>query len=472
MTTTRPTAGLTSRARAATPSFLVAAFLALMIAFVMRYGLTLPYWDQWKFVPTLACFFDGDITFHDLWAQHNAHRIVVPRLVMLALAWLTRWNIAAELVVNVASAVVIFALLVAIARRMPSLRPFARLVPPAIALLVFSLAQWQNIVWGWQMQIFINVAAALAGLLVLTGPSRAKSPSQAAAHVPRLTLPRFLAAWCFGVVATYSFASGHAYWIAGLCVIPWIARAPARWMAAWAAGATVVIASYAVGFEVPSSHSSPGYAATHLAQLAHYAFTFIGGAVVSVSNPHRVSVMPSMVVGLLGVLSFAWMAIASARRCDDRARIAPLVGIALYVAGSALIAGIGRIDEGSAQALASRYTTIAAPFWVTWLLLACHTLVRAKARALRTALSLTIAMMLVAAAFNSARGAVAGSQRCRFALEARDALLRDENAPEARDPLLRRSDDELLQRLYPRPEDLRALRTLLQKHRLSVFTEN
>jgi hypothetical protein len=80
--------------------------------------------------------------------------------------------------------------------------------------------------------------------------------------------------------------------------------------------------------------------------------------------------------------------------------------------------------------------------------------------------------MLVAAAFNSARGAVAGSQRCRFALEARAALLRDENAPEARDPLLRRSDDELLQRLYPRPEELRALRPLLRKHHLSVFTDH
>lgn len=61
--------------------------LLILIRYVIRYGVDIPWYDQWKFLPTLEKFFQGRLAFHDLWQQHNEHRILFPRIVFLALAF-------------------------------------------------------------------------------------------------------------------------------------------------------------------------------------------------------------------------------------------------------------------------------------------------------------------------------------------------------------------------------------------------
>src|SRR5438128_414906 len=42
----------------------------------------------------------GTLRFADLWAQHNEHRLLLPNLVMLALAQLTQWDTRATIVAS------------------------------------------------------------------------------------------------------------------------------------------------------------------------------------------------------------------------------------------------------------------------------------------------------------------------------------------------------------------------------------
>src|SRR5438128_1219761 len=79
--------------------------------FVYRFGVNLPYWDQWELVPLLAKLHDGQLTLADLTAQHNEHRIFFPRLIMLGLATLTRYNTVAEMYFNAGLLVVLGAVL-------------------------------------------------------------------------------------------------------------------------------------------------------------------------------------------------------------------------------------------------------------------------------------------------------------------------------------------------------------------------
>lgn len=37
-----------------------------LIAFVARYGVDIPHWDQWEFIPLLQKSYQGHITFYDL----------------------------------------------------------------------------------------------------------------------------------------------------------------------------------------------------------------------------------------------------------------------------------------------------------------------------------------------------------------------------------------------------------------------
>ena len=88
---------------------LPAIYLALMIA---QYGVNVPDQDQWDgSIPVVKKYFEGTLGVRDLWAQHNEHRILFPRLITLAVARFSHWNIRAEMAVSVVLAVGIFALL-------------------------------------------------------------------------------------------------------------------------------------------------------------------------------------------------------------------------------------------------------------------------------------------------------------------------------------------------------------------------
>src|SRR5262249_11804164 len=57
---------------------------AFALAFVGVYGVNVPYWDDWDMVPVRTG--RQPLTLDWLWAQHNEHRIPLPKLLYVALA--------------------------------------------------------------------------------------------------------------------------------------------------------------------------------------------------------------------------------------------------------------------------------------------------------------------------------------------------------------------------------------------------
>ncbi len=136
---------------------------ALVVIAVGRYAVNVPYWDQWELVEPLRKLYAGQLSASDLWVQHNEHRILFPRVVMLALARASRWNIFYELSANVVFASLTFIFLWKL------LRTTVHQISPTLSLmlavpcsmLTFSLAQWQNWTWGWQVAIFMNALGSV-----------------------------------------------------------------------------------------------------------------------------------------------------------------------------------------------------------------------------------------------------------------------------------------------------------------------
>lgn len=76
---------------------------ALLFYFVHRFGVDVPFLDEWHaFVIPLQQFDQGTLGFSALLAQHNEHRMVFPRLLTLANATLFHWNRTAEMYVTAA----------------------------------------------------------------------------------------------------------------------------------------------------------------------------------------------------------------------------------------------------------------------------------------------------------------------------------------------------------------------------------
>ncbi|HVP62324.1 MAG TPA: hypothetical protein VMT11_17330 [Myxococcaceae bacterium] len=311
--------------------------------FVWRFGVDVPFWDEWELVPLLRALHDGQLSFAALVAQHNEHRLLFPRVVMLALAVLTRWDARAEMwfgwVLLCGMGLVLF---FQHGRALGAGARSAWLFAP-VPWLVFTLRQSENLIWGWQLQIFM---AALAMLF-----------SMAALEHERWGW--FLVAICTAVVSSFSFAAGLATWPAGLLVIglAGLRSRPQRVrLGAWAIGGLIVVALYLHDFQRPAHHPDPAFAARHLAQASEFFIAMLGASLAGQD------VMLALAIGLLLVAIFVLVIRAVPLRLADLSRLRFGLALGLFAACTCAMVTVGRVGfdegpEGIGLAITSRYTT-------------------------------------------------------------------------------------------------------------------
>lgn len=335
--------------------FLVSAVLSAVPALVavvavLRFGVDVPYWDEWELVPLLERLHGDELGFRDLWMPHLEHRLLFPRALLLLLAVPTGWNVRLELMVLLAILGVVFLLAWRLLERTRRVvRPFSPpswWIGPATSLLVFSLAQEQNLLWGWQVSVVLMVAAVLAGLGLL---------ADAADRWSGLALAAGL-----GIVATGSFGSGLLFWPAGLVLVarPCSRRLPR--IAAWVGISLVVGIVYLWGLDRAPFH--PGRQGLDLVlHLGAYVGLWVGSPLLRDLPPQVALWGGTACAGAFPLLAAGLLVFDG-----HRARTARWLWVA--VGGFALACGtltsLGRVHLGIGQALSSRYTTISLLFWV------------------------------------------------------------------------------------------------------------
>lgn len=318
---------------------------AAVLYLVLRYGVNVPYWDQWDLIPSFVALADGSLRWSDLLAQHNEHRIFFPRLVMLALGVLTRWNVVAEMLLGVALAVANLLVLAALARPVLRLAGTAARLWAAftVSVMVFSFTQWENWLWGWQIQWFLAVLAAISSVALATGSLRSARPW---AHVS--------GAAAAAVVCQFSIASGAAVWVVAGLVLA-CHRDRRRILPVWVLGAVVVTGLYLIGYVRPPHHPSPLVVLDRPGTFLLY-FTYY------LSGPLGRTAM----IGVAALVAFAGLAaIAFARHRREPELVVPWIAIAAFAGANAVLTGIGRVGFGADQGLSSRYVTIALLLSVT-----------------------------------------------------------------------------------------------------------
>ncbi|NYZ11386.1 hypothetical protein HL658_02395 [Azospirillum sp. RWY-5-1] len=331
---------------------------------ILRYGLNFPYADEWELVPYLAAMRDGSLTLDLLQAQHNEHRMLFPRLVMLALAVVTGWDIRAELWTNHLLA---FATVAVLLRMLwPNLvalppRPHA-LVALLIAAAVFSLAQKGNWLWGWQVQWYLALFGIVLSVHALSRALDAAGPGRG---VPRLGV-----AVAAVLLAQYSLASGVLLWPLGAVMILLHPR-PGRWpvLAGWLAAGAVATAVYFHDWHPMFVPGVPGKLEMlgRPDLLLQFVLVSIGG-LLGGSQLQKAFIggllVLLMAVGSLRLLTSAW---------DRRAEWLPWILLAAFVGISGFATALGRLPsiepDGSVALLvgngaASRYITISLLFTV------------------------------------------------------------------------------------------------------------
>ena len=173
------------------------AFLILAL-FVDYYGVDVPYWDEWVELPFYAARRAGTLSWHDLYAQHNEHRILVSRLLWVGLFDLFgEWNV----IVQMACSAVVMGLAVGMLGYTLARLRVSPVLIVGLSVLLTSPVQWDNILWGYQVHSFTLVAGAVLAICAIALDDALRA--------------RTIALCIVGcALATFSFASGLAFWAA------------------------------------------------------------------------------------------------------------------------------------------------------------------------------------------------------------------------------------------------------------------
>jgi hypothetical protein len=324
--------------------------LPILIWLVSRYAIPVPWADEFNLVPLIHEMNAHTLTFADLMAQHNEHRPFFPQGLMLAMAAISHWNISWEIAANVVLALLSLALLVRLVwQTFPDRALLRWTLAVAFSWIILSPSQYENWLWGWEIEWFLAVLGVLVTATALSGPGPVSKS--------RLGIAAVAAA-----VADYSLASGVLAWVGGLIILFCRGeRRALKWT--WTAIAVLIAAPYYYHYHSSTpSHGSLAFTVEHLGAFLRYFFVYLGDPL---STSPR-GLLPGLVAGLAGVcLALAFVGSCCYIGLRYRAalgRLAPWLAVGTFAAGSAALTGVGRLELGTAEALSSRYVSVSLLF--------------------------------------------------------------------------------------------------------------
>ncbi len=321
-----------------------------------RFAVDVPYYDEWGLAGMVERYRDGRFPLEHWVAPHSVHRLLFPRIILVTLAHLTGWNVRYEIAVNVLFAWVLLGVVAAqivfTARKVGS--PAYLATMPAVSLVVFSMAQYENWLWGWQNQIFLAAYCIFASLFLLCS-------AQPSAW-------RFAGAALLGFVSTYSFANGLLVWPLGLIPL-WIGggytgKRRNLYVGLWALISACVIFSYLYKLTLPPRVEQADAGWSNASNVVQYYVAYIGSAFASMKLDRALAIGSAGLCAAAVALTFAVL------KRRDRVQVwLPAAMMILFGLASGILIVAGRADHGVQQALSSRYITISNSFWIGLLLL-------------------------------------------------------------------------------------------------------
>ena len=331
----------------------IACTLPVAIAiFVLCSASNVPIYDEWLWSPLVIAAHDGTLVPAQLWAQQNSHRSVLPTVIALALAALTGWDTRGEALLSVTLAVVAQICLYAlIARRYGRERALAPFVLASV--LLYSLAQSENFLWGFQFSWWLVDALVLLLVVALAGlPEGARGAA------------RFIGALLCAIAATFSMIFGFAAWVAGaamLFAVP--GRRAVLLRAVWLLAALACAAAYYHGYQRPvDEHGWFLEDAAPWLDVPQFTLAVLGSP-FGLYGGH-------IVAGVLGALLCVAFVAAAVRARREGEETAPWFALFAYAVVVAALTAVGRTAYGLDVAVLSRYTTPATLAWIALIVVA------------------------------------------------------------------------------------------------------
>lgn len=339
-----PTQAVAPSSRSWTGPLLVALTVLpglLLAVLVYRYGVNVPYWDEWDDSVVLHMkYMDGTLTLADFFSYTNEHRPALPRAIDLIVEILTHGNRRVEMFVQIATAGLIMYLVYRLARR--TVGPQALALTALASWLVFSTVQYENWLWGEQLILVLPVALLWLGLTII--------------YSDRSYWFKVIAGILCGIAAICCFAGGFGILLLLGAVQLLHARAK-RSDVLFAMLAWIFVFTFALRLYTLSSPPGVPPATPQVLWLApdmscYYLAIFFGAPFWSHVPPVNTMILIGGFLILLSLVPFI-----RARRTFDR--MLPWTAVLGFSFMMALLTLAGRLQFGVQQAMTSRYATFA-----------------------------------------------------------------------------------------------------------------
>jgi hypothetical protein len=327
-----------------------AATLASILVAIARDGRNIPFEEDWLMV--------APMTGHEpnlprwLWSQNSEHRLPLPRLVNLTLLRATH-DFRSTMVFDALALGAVAAGMILVARALRGGR--TSVADGFFPLLLLHLGNWDNLVWGWQIQFVLPTVLACVLLLVIV--TRPRSPTRWGAALTALALIGLPLSGANGLVFTPTLAAWLAYAVWARPRDPEVSHGVGDWLPAAAAGLAVLLCVvYFIGYQAsPWNQASPGLGAT-LATTGKFLALSLGPAASK-----RWLLCGSIAVPVF-FISFGLLIAAYRAEREERLRIVGLLAFFAAAAVLALAVGWGRAGRAAATGrMPTRYVLLAAP---------------------------------------------------------------------------------------------------------------
>ena len=366
-----------------------AVTVALAIYLVIVGHSRLPYWDGWTEIDFAAN--EGPAhTFDWLWRQFNQHRVLIPKLFLLADL---RWFRATQVSLLTANLVIQFLHLVLLGW---SMRKFGgwtgALWRTGVGLAAFCLfcpSQWPNFLLGFTgLCCFLPpffVTLSVVGLLLYRERTAATTGSDGAWKYLLLSVA---AALC----ATFSLSNGNLVWpllLLAAFVLRIRRTAIAILVGVAAVGIFAFFYNYTVYIKATSLVQSPG----EVVALIKYVAVYFGSSWV------QNNIAAAELLGVAGFAVFLFVL----SRLPQYFRVNPAFCVQitvtlLFMLATGIVTAPGRLVFGIEQAFSGRYQSFALLYWAClFLLLLAIFLLKYGNRALLTGEIALLAIMSFAA---------------------------------------------------------------------------
>lgn len=299
----------------------------------------------------------SELTFADFWRQHNEHRLVFPKLIFLGLGILSRYDVRWEMMTSIGLSILLYLIVLRHINKNRAelqIKDNERILWIIFSTILFSLSQWENWLWGFQIQWFLNLLAVAAGGFIIANR--------------KINLYTIFMLTCCGIVATFSLSSGMLLWpivllLLGIYQVKNPKKPCLYLIAAWIVFSGIIISLYLYGYKKPRGHPDLFFFLERPDEFISYICRYLGSSFNFFSD----STLKSFLFGPLGILIFSLFSAIYVYRKKGRELQSCFffILIGLYGILGAVLTAIGRSGFGVDQAESSRYISVANFLWIS-----------------------------------------------------------------------------------------------------------